>query len=793
MTDAMKLNTLRDERDDILASVEIRELVEAHLSRESGKRLLLPTIQRSLVWRNDQIINYWDTLLRGWFPGLMLVHGVRSSREHSYSAAGSLLLADVGDLELFDGQQRMAAILLGFGEGPLAKTHRLWAELSDTAPADGTPVYRLRITTVGQPFGYQAASPNNKLELDARRKRWDEWFGSNSDKMDADNAANLRKRLRALLGEGIELDASTGSEPAKLTTLLRELAFDLSMEGPNSGSATVFPLAPIARQALHAVFSHRPAVPGRTYEEWAASAIQETYSRQATEAVERFNKLHSTLESAGRLQNDLKISVELEIAVKKIGGDILTPENYQEFFKRVGQGGTALTEDELSYSLIKSAFPQARGTIEKITQDPDVGHLGSSTQIALAGLRLARIEAVSDAQAWQRVSKPNATWTQKLVTEGKASFDARHDLNPAQREGVYENFSAMISPGDNRSKPRLHQIMAAVRTLIAHDSRHTPTGFPKILLGRLPTGFVDLAVLFAGHSRLTVLDDAELKRSLLLWSVTFGEPEPFMRLVAERISELTDTGNLETDWFAAIIRELENGGKVLRVPSTNELDAAQQWSEGTSLENGYGRVFGWEERYQPANSEGRQISKSLNEMNFWSSKGKSALLWLQRQQIEDTFTHFDPTSDRDDDLPIDLDHIIAQDVFNFTWNANACPKAADDSKLDPDFAKQLREFRNGLGNTLGNLRWLCASENRRRGSGRGKSMDAVEGKFAAIEPDEFDLFNRLLEPLSTQSKGMADWSVDDLMRWQALVLTRTVRQVRRLVTESHMERLAPRP
>ena len=39
-----------------------------------NSRLFLPPIQRSAVWRNSQIINYWDSLLRGYPAGLMLVH-----------------------------------------------------------------------------------------------------------------------------------------------------------------------------------------------------------------------------------------------------------------------------------------------------------------------------------------------------------------------------------------------------------------------------------------------------------------------------------------------------------------------------------------------------------------------------------------------------------------------------------------------------------------------------------------------------------------------------------------------
>ena len=48
-------------------TLSIRELLSWRFHRGNG-RLLLPPIQRSLVWSNAQIINYWDSLLRGYPP-----------------------------------------------------------------------------------------------------------------------------------------------------------------------------------------------------------------------------------------------------------------------------------------------------------------------------------------------------------------------------------------------------------------------------------------------------------------------------------------------------------------------------------------------------------------------------------------------------------------------------------------------------------------------------------------------------------------------------------------------------
>jgi hypothetical protein len=61
-------------KDNVTVEVLSRqELVAWHLHNEGGK-LLLPPIQRSLVWSNTQIVNYWDSLLRGYPSGMIMVH-----------------------------------------------------------------------------------------------------------------------------------------------------------------------------------------------------------------------------------------------------------------------------------------------------------------------------------------------------------------------------------------------------------------------------------------------------------------------------------------------------------------------------------------------------------------------------------------------------------------------------------------------------------------------------------------------------------------------------------------------
>ena len=771
------LDKLRSTTGETLVSVTLAEMVEAFLSETPGKRLLLPTIQRGLVWRNEQIINYWDSLLRGWFPGVMLVHERAESDATSYSSQGLLQHTHGDDLLLFDGQQRMAAILLGFGEGPLARTHRLWVDFdtSNSAP------FRLRISTVGQPFGYDPGDPNRKLALDVRNRRWQGWFQGEAAP-DLSPGDRLRQRALGVLGLDRSSAPLAGRGDKELSALLRELAFDFFRHDIEQGRM-MFPLAPIIRHLLKTMFVSKPLTCGRDYAQHQELQLDlnRMYQADAADALQRYTKFASVDPRGAAFQRALDAATRQDIAVKKLDRGVLNAENYVEYFKRVGQGGTALSEEELCYSLIKSAFPQSRGAIEAIAVD--IGRLASPAEIALAALRLVRMQEVSASEPeWKRAGKPNATWTQQLAKIGEASTLEASGLTEDSRQRIHDSFAALLAPvGDKRSP--LHGLMIKVRDLLAENSDRHPTGFPRVLLGRLPKGLVELALILVGHEKLAGLD-LEIKRALSLWAVTFGSPDPLTRQIANRVTAPEPLGDIDARWLGRIVRLLEAENKAKPLPSAVALARGEAWPPESLGPPAARMLLKGEERYAFANNENGKGSQTLRDLNFWSSEGKNALLWLQRDYLNARFGHYDPTSDRDEDLPIDLDHVVSQACFDFDWgNRLDLPSGAmSDAQL-----YNLRHYRRELGNSLGNLRWLCASENRKRGKGRGAALaDDRSGVFAA---EELRVFSQLLEKLQPDGRGMDNWTVEDLMAWQDIVVRRTARLVRVLIDDSGIRRL----
>jgi hypothetical protein len=186
---------------------------------KEGSRLLLPPIQRSVVWTNEQVINYWDSLLRGYSPGMMLVHRVQKEGNNSGSkgrdADGTTREANEEDFQLFDGQQRMAAVLLGLGSGQMKGSRKLWVDLGTEPEKSSGLRFQLRVTSTGQPFGYRPNAPNQKIELYKRQSKWEQWR-ENKD-------GHLKPQQAFADATGVDLiDATCAVSFADICNALRE-------------------------------------------------------------------------------------------------------------------------------------------------------------------------------------------------------------------------------------------------------------------------------------------------------------------------------------------------------------------------------------------------------------------------------------------------------------------------------------------------------------------------------------------------------------------------------------------
>jgi hypothetical protein len=128
----------------------------------------LPMIQRGSVWKPKQIIDLWDSLLRGMPLGSLMIGIIKKGGMVRPIGKTELVAIQDDGLGLIDGQQRTLAMLIAWPKVGEKMDKRVWVDFADQ-PSD-EHLFRLHVTTQNHPFGFQKALPSTKLSLDDRRK-----------------------------------------------------------------------------------------------------------------------------------------------------------------------------------------------------------------------------------------------------------------------------------------------------------------------------------------------------------------------------------------------------------------------------------------------------------------------------------------------------------------------------------------------------------------------------------------------------------------------------------------------
>lgn len=133
------------------------DIAECNLyDKTVDSKLTIPNIQRGLVWKSIQMELLWDSILRGFPIGAMLI------LQHDEKG------------EILDGQQRSNAIISGFNTSELldddVKVNTiLWLDLlfKRTEEDEERRMFGIRLTNTSHPWGYD--SLGGKLEAKDRR------------------------------------------------------------------------------------------------------------------------------------------------------------------------------------------------------------------------------------------------------------------------------------------------------------------------------------------------------------------------------------------------------------------------------------------------------------------------------------------------------------------------------------------------------------------------------------------------------------------------------------------------
>lgn len=269
-------------------SYNVFDLGQCNLKERDSSLLSIPKLQRGRVWKARQIELLWDSLLRNFPIGTLIVLSDDMQQDPPHG-------------ELVDGQQRVSAIIAGFQQPHPDSDCVVWVDLNADSMLDRK--YAIRVTNRAHPWGY---SLDGSVYRAKERKQSIE---------DADEIPGSDKTNWNILNFG----------PEGKNVLPIPLVYFLEANGDNRMQYVLDKCENLASIA--------PA--------WK----RKYYSKLTSLDKSRFIKYFDAID---RLR---KTSTEQYLIPAVV---INSKEDLDLLFSRIGTQGTAITNKELAYALMKS-------------------------------------------------------------------------------------------------------------------------------------------------------------------------------------------------------------------------------------------------------------------------------------------------------------------------------------------------------------------------------------------------------------------------------------------------------
>lgn len=298
-------------------------------------KITLPSLQRGFIWKSYQIENLWDSILRGYPIGALLMNKV-----------------DDYNKELLDGQQRSTSISIGYLNPFKIDSNTQLLNIKKNIPAvwiDLKPVkdsvygmkFGVRVLTRSHPWGYQLRDNTKPLSTSDREKAL-VFFREKSN----DETKSFSELDQAIINPW---DAHL---PIPLFILLKS---NLSSFEEWSKDIEVF------------ISHHLQAIKTKHSEGYVDYKGIEDNLKVVYKAIVRATKI---------LIPEIVVHQEaLEEKEEHVNED----SDDATLFVRLNSEGTRISGEELIYSLLKSKFPKAKELVEKI----DVKYIAPSRIVNL--------------------------------------------------------------------------------------------------------------------------------------------------------------------------------------------------------------------------------------------------------------------------------------------------------------------------------------------------------------------------------------------------------------------------
>jgi len=715
----------------------------------------LPLIQRDAVWKPKQIIDLWDTVLRGMPLGSLLVNDLPKNglvRRVGQTKAENLSDDIRNSLGLLDGQQRTLALLAGWQWGEnLALECRIWVDFADISGDEC--LYRLRMTTKFQPFGFQKNEPSSKL------------------------LSHERYVARQRLIKKLELE---DLDKAKIIEIKNKQDHELDLNDTRPyGSKLPLDLRKLIQQWLVITQTTLPRELKKS--QWRDQVLNQC--KEITHLTKEPDGLAKTFDSLDPvMKKQVEIRVEhfaeslekffaAEIALIKVDvAEEITDENEKNdpalaiLFKRVGAGGTALSDEDYIYSVIKHHLPEAYNLISELHQERSIASLMSETNLVMTTIRIALAQSHAEL---------TTKHTDKIKFT-KKEFQRLIQKSVDQNSFLNEIFLPMIQAKDAERSTAAY-VFDTLNDLLAYQKdQPRDLGFPEYALPLIGRPLVQVLLRWIHQNlergvEIEILKQsrADLLRFVIFWILAVGDKDKASLMAFEILKSHTTPDFPVKELYRTFI---ENKLALSIVPphvieSTLYLKEARQHPEKV--------LRSWSERFEHVEEDSEQQKNARNIYSkFWGNK--RLLLWLQREAVSKL--RGKPSSKLDDiNTPYDYDHI--------------CPSA--------DWVGQqtLTDFVQGssrwvVGNSIGNIRILESSQNRSDG-------DAAPIKKLYIDQPEMNeclIASAIdlaaiddLKQYSIEPKRPRHWNAERARVFQKFVENRTFQLYERLFNELGFE------
>jgi hypothetical protein len=641
----------------------------------------IPSLQRGAVWDSGQVELLWDSILRGFPVGALVVCDRLDTQKTRSGKHGTGWAEDEVDYHLLDGQQRCNAIALGFLD-PLQRVQdrqgnlawppaTLWIDLTPEPPNGSTRQFLLRVLTLAHPWGYNANDNASFLGVSAIREA-------------------IGRYPSGKRPEIVDAWPHVSKTPVPFSWLM-DAAINKQLVG---------------NEFWKEILARCSSLRGRFWADTAAALIEghldgSCFSQHLARIESAMANVSSFVIVALKVpQNAIhERSLQEESAGTGAANGQDRIHNIEHLFHRLNSAGTELRGEELIFSMVKAYWPVERSF-------DALQNKAGNKFLPMPGSRLATLSARAALIGCDQYAGKEKLPPSLNVSRIRSLARAQTDANKAEKKRLEEYLG--INSGDVRASD-LHQNLRLIDEWLLFDNElQNDFGMPPVLRSNLAQDAPDVFLLLLhlaqrARSELGKGEIVNLRKSILGLATSlhwFGYDRG--KAVARLYTSHFGKGKLSPETFLGVLKNCihppDGESELYKILSPQELDKLIPKAMASDEKLGewrlWTRIVEWE-----STPEEREIKETYGWPFLWQViQSKTLLLYGQRELLSNRFKDFDPSCVNiweGHNRPWDYDHILTSSTL---YN-------------NP---RQFRDTCREWAHTIGNLRAWPLEENRSR-------------------------------------------------------------------------------